>query len=66
MRARDNNNVSGQTMLQYAVLIAVLVAAFMGMYGFLRRHIQGSWRSSADSFGGGRQFETGVTNVSEF
>ena len=53
-------------MLQYAVLIAVLVAAFMGMYGFLKRSIQGKWRTAADTIGEGRQFDTEETDVYEF
>ena len=50
-------------MLEYVVLVAAFVAAFMGMYGFINRHLQGSWRSAADSIGGGRQYEEGVTVV---
>ncbi len=52
------NIKSGQSTLEYVVLIAAFVAACMGMYGFLSRHIQGGWRSSADSMGGGRQFRS--------
>lgn len=63
MRAKDNNKLSGQSMLEYVVLVAAFVAAFMGMYGFINRHLQGSWRSAADSIGGGRQYEEGVTVV---
>jgi uncharacterized protein (UPF0333 family) len=60
---KKRSNKSAQAMLEYAVLIAAFVAAFAVMFGFLSRHIQGSWRSSADSIGGGRQYEEGVTIV---
>ncbi len=57
------NNFSGQAILEYVVIVIVTVAALIAMSGFLRRHIQGSWRDSADSLGQGRQYESGVTAV---
>ena len=47
--------------LEYAVLIAIVVAAFLGMMVYLKRGISGRWRQAADTFGYGRQYEPGVT-----
>lgn len=43
--------------IEYALLIAVLVAALIGMSVYLRRSISGKWRTVADVFGYGRQYE---------
>ncbi|MDD5004882.1 MAG: hypothetical protein PHS93_00020 [Candidatus Omnitrophica bacterium] len=51
--------------LEYVVLIAIIVAALMAMQFYLRRAICGSFRSTADTFGQGRQYEPSVTTVTE-
>lgn len=60
---KQKNNFIAQSTLEYAVVIVVVVGALLAMFGFLNRHIQGSWRQSADTFGGGRQFGTRVFNT---
>ncbi len=40
-----------QAILSYAVLIAVVVAALLAMSGYLKRKIQGSYKSAGDAFG---------------
>ncbi len=47
--------------VEYAILIAIVVAALLGMQGYVRRAICGRWRAAADTFGFGRQYEPGVT-----
>lgn len=42
--------------LEYAVLIAILVAALLGMSVYIKRAICGKMRGSADTFGYGRQY----------
>ena len=44
-------NKRGQTAVEYAVLLAVLVAAFAGMQVYLKRGAMGKLRSSADQMG---------------
>lgn len=44
-------------MIEYAVLTAVILAAFLGMSVYLKRAISGRWREAADTFGYGRQYQ---------
>ena len=46
----------GMLSLEYAVLIAILVAALLGMSVYLKRAVCGKLRDSADTFGYGRQY----------
>ena len=55
---------SGQSVIEYAVLIAVVAAAIIGMSVYSKRALMGKWRSVGDAFGSGRQYEPGVTSVS--
>ena len=47
--------------LEYALLIAIIVAALLGISVYFRRAITGKWRSVADTFGHGRQYYPSVT-----
>ncbi len=47
--------------IEYAVLVALVVAALIGMQTYIRRAICGRWRDAADTFGHGRQYEPGLT-----
>ena len=60
---KRKNKLIGQSILEYTVVIIVVVAALMAMFGLLNRHIQGSWREAADTFGQGRQFADGVLDA---
>jgi Flp pilus assembly pilin Flp len=57
--------VTGQSAIEYAVLIAVVVAALVGMSVYTKRALMGKWRTVGDSFGYGRQYEPRVTQVSQ-
>ena len=46
-----------QMILEYALLIAVVVAAIIAMSIYLRRRIQGSYKKSADVYGFEEQYE---------
>lgn len=54
---------SGQTVLEGAVLIIVVVAALLAMFKFLQNGAQGRIRQAADTFGSGEQYESGVTVI---
>lgn len=54
-------NKKAQSVLVYAFLIAIIIAALIAMNRYLSRAIQGKLRDSADVFGGGAQYEPGVT-----
>ena len=51
-------------MIEYAVLIAVVVAALIGMGLYAKRSLMGKWRGAGDAFGFGQQYEPGVTVTS--
>jgi len=50
---------SGQSILQYAALIIMIVGAFMAMRTFITRSVQEKYRDSADVFGQGRVYAKG-------
>ena len=50
-----------QSLIEYSVLIAVLIAALIAMWTYLRFSLQGRIRKSADVFGRGEQYESGIT-----
>ena len=47
----------GSFSLEYALLIAVVVAALVGMGMYTKRALCGRWRQVGDSFGYGRQYQ---------
>lgn len=49
----------GQSTLEYAVLIVVIIAALVAMQVYLKRGVQGRMRESADQIG--EQFSPGYT-----
>jgi len=51
----------GQSVLEYALIIAVVVAGLIAMQIYMKRGIQGKLRSSTDEIGA--QFDAGKTNV---
>lgn len=53
----------GSLAIEYAVLVAVVIAALIGMQAFIKRALCGRWRSTADAFGYGRQYEPDETVV---
>ena len=50
------NKKNGFTILEYALLIIVLVAALLGMQIYLKRALAGKWKSAVDAIGFGRQY----------
>ena len=63
---RDNKKgqlkgVTGQSLLMYCALIAVVVAVLLAMAPYFKRVVQERYRQSADVFGAGEQYEKGVT-----
>jgi Flp pilus assembly pilin Flp len=45
------------SVLEYAILVAVVALAFLGMSTFLKRSVSGKWKQSIDIFGHGRQYD---------
>ena len=55
------NKKRGQSTLEYAVLVVVVVAALISIQVYVKRGIQGRMKSSADDIGD--QFSPGNTNA---
>ena len=51
----------GQSAIEYTVLVAIVVAALLGMAVYTKRALDGKWREVGDTLGYGRQYEPGVT-----
>ncbi|MBI3319007.1 MAG: GxxExxY protein [Candidatus Omnitrophica bacterium] len=60
---RGHPRLQGQSMIEYAALIAVTVAALVGMSVYMKRALNGKWRQVGDTFGFGRQYERCVTLI---
>lgn len=56
-----SNSKSGerkaQSFIEYALYIAMVVAAFAAMFYFFRAYTAGRIRSNVDSIGGGEQYQ---------
>lgn len=55
----------GTSVLEYAVLAAIVAAALLGMSIYFKRALADKWRWVGDSFGYGRQYDPDVTIVTE-
>ncbi len=55
---RSTRTLAGQSVLEYAVVLIVVVAALLGMQRYMKAHLMGRWRATADTFGGGQQYES--------
>ena len=53
----------GQSTIEYAVLMAAMVAALVGMSVYTKRALNGKWRQVGDTFSSGRQYERCVTLI---
>ncbi len=53
-------NKKAQSTLEYAILIAVVVGALIGMQTYVKRGLQGRLQEATDQVGG--QFEPGTTS----
>ena len=56
----------GQSILVYAVLIAVISLGMIVIFKYIRYAVQGKYRQAGDAFGQGKQYEPGVTNLTDF
>ena len=55
------NRQRGQSTLEYAILVVVIIAALLAIQVYLKRGVQGRLKSSADDIGD--QYSPGNTNV---
>ena len=54
-------NRKGNSSIEYAFLIALVIGALLGMQAYLKRPICQRWRLAGDAFGFGRQYVAGTT-----
>jgi hypothetical protein len=54
-------NKKAQITLEACLLIVIVVTALLTMHGYLKRAIQGNWRTNVDAFSD-EQYEKGVSS----
>ena len=57
MGRRMNNRARASFSIEYALLLAIVVAVLIGMSVYMKRALCGKWRSVGDTFGQGRQYQ---------
>jgi hypothetical protein len=50
----------GQSILEFTVLLVIVIGAFIAMQLYVKRGIQGRWKSTIDDFG--EQYDPRLTN----
>lgn len=53
----------GSLMLEESLLIIIVVIALLAVSVVIKRGLCGKWRRAGDSFGYGRQYAPGITEV---
>ena len=56
----NTRGIKGSMALEYSVMIAIIVAALIGMQVYIKRAICSRWKDSGDIFGFGRQYDKGT------
>ena len=51
----------GQTTIEYAMLLIVVIGAFLTIQNYLKRGVQGRWRDAVDSLGD--QYDPQIANT---
>lgn len=57
---------SGSSVIEYAVLLAIIISALLAMQLMIRAHLSGGWREALDQFGHGHQYEDKDTTSSSY
>jgi len=57
---RLTEDLKGQSVIEYSVVIALFVAALIAMSGIIWAHTQANWRQNTDAFSD-EQYEAGRT-----
>jgi len=60
---KNFNKKKGQSTMEYAVLIVIIIAALLAMNQYIKRGLQGRLKSATDDIGD--QFSPGNTNVTK-
>ena len=57
------NSKKGQMLLEYALLITAIVASLLTMFNYVKRGVQGRFKTGADAVAGHYQYEPGNTMI---
>ena len=57
------NSKKGQMLLEYAMLITIVVASLLTMFNYIKRGVQGRFKTGADAVAGHYQYEPGTTRI---
>ena len=52
-----NLNIKAFSIIEYAILIVIIVGAYLVMQSYIQRGIFGNWGQTGQSFGFGRQYD---------
>ena len=58
-----NKNSKAMSTIEYSLLIAVIVAALVGIQIYVKRAVCARWQQAADTFGDGRQYDAPAIKV---
>ncbi len=61
MLKRRKRKNKGQSIMEYTMLIAIVVGAFLGIGSYFKRGVQGRWRAAVDDLGD--QYDPRVGNT---
>lgn len=53
-----NKYLKAMSVVEYSLLIAVIVAALLGIQIYIKRAVCARWGQAADTFGFGRQYDS--------
>ncbi|OGX37813.1 MAG: hypothetical protein A3C36_05840 [Omnitrophica WOR_2 bacterium RIFCSPHIGHO2_02_FULL_52_10] len=53
----------GQTSLEYVVLLIIVIGSFVAVQNYMKRGIQGRWKSAVDDLGDQYDPRTAITDV---
>ena len=55
------NRIKGQSLVEYSIMMIIILAVFLSMKDYVKRAIQGKWKSSVDELGD--QYDPRTTNA---
>jgi Flp pilus assembly pilin Flp len=55
----------GQTAIEYAVLLIIIMGSFIGIQNYVKRGMQGRWKSAVDELGDQYDPRTAFTKVTQ-
>ncbi len=62
-KMNDKRYIRAVSAVEYSLIVAVVVAALLGMQVYVKRAVSGRWRQAADTFGYGRQYDSKEMNI---